>query len=219
MKNTYLSACTIFGLSLAMTVSVCLLTGCDDEDDDEITATTNFTVPRSSDAVDLGLSVKWAPFNVGADAAEDYGNYYAWGEIEPSGNYSEDNCKSYNVERSDINGNAAYDAATANWSSEWRMPTQSEWNELISCTWEWQSDPKGYIVTGTNGNSIFLPVAGYCDGTDYKMKGTDGGYWTSTPIDDDTVNALSVYFDSESTGHIGNRYRYQGRSIRPVLAE
>lgn len=218
MKNTFLSACKFFGLSFATAISVGLLTACDDDDDDEITATTNFTVPSSSDAVDLGLSIKWAPFNVGANEAEEYGDYYAWGETATSSDYSEDNCRLYNVEKSDISG-TAYDAATANWGSSWRMPTKNEWNELLSCTWEWQSEPKGYLVSASNGNSIFLPVAGYCDGTDYKMKGSDGGYWTSTPIDDDTVNALSVYFDSESSGHIGNRYRYQGRSIRPVLVE
>ena len=113
--------------------------------------------------VDLGLSVMWATCNIGADSPEDYGNYYAWGETETKDTYTSSNSVTYGVSMSDFSGSAYSDAATANWGSTWRMPTSSEIDELISdCTWTWTTlnDVNGYEVTGTNGNSIFLPAAG-----------------------------------------------------------
>lgn len=170
--------------------------------------------------VDLGLpsGLKWATCNIGASSPEDYGNYYAWGEIEPKSTYTEDNSITYRVEMEDISGNPQYDAATANWGSTWRMPTREECEELVEeCTWEWttQNGVYGMKVTGPNGNYIFLPAAGYRYGSSLYGAGENGFYWSSTPHSGDFY-ACRLYFNS---GHCSVNYvhdRYFGRSVRPV---
>ena len=124
--------------------------------------------------IDLGLSVKWATCNLGANDAENYGNHYGWGG----------------------------DAARTNWGGNWRMPTDMEWIELRnSCTWSWtnKNGIRGYLVKSRkNSNTIFLPAAGY------SMKGTSGcyslgahGYYWSSTMDKNNQNfALGVQFDS-----------------------
>lgn len=169
--------------------------------------------------VDLGLSVKWASCNVGANAPEEYGDYFAWGEISPKKEYTEDNCTTYGVPMSDIAGNPAYDAATANWGGNWRMPTKDEIIELRkNCTWEWTSlnGVNGKRVTGPNGNSIFLPAAGSRFNNELAGDGSFGYYWGSTPSSDDTHYAYILYFlyEYQSTNRY---YRYFGLTVRPVL--
>lgn len=140
------------------------------------------------EAVDLGLSVKWASCNVGAERPEEYGDYFAWGEVSPKDSYTEGNCSTYGKSMTDISGNPQYDAATANWGGAWRMPTASEQQELLNnCTWEWTSlnGINGQRVTGSNGNSIFLPAAGYRYGTSSYYVGSYGYYSSSTPYGDD----------------------------------
>lgn len=114
--------------------------------------------------VDLGLSVKWATCNVGASSLSAYGNYYAWGETRTKSEYNYSNSVTYEKSMGDIAGSSQYDAARANWGSSWRLPTKAEFQELINnCTWTWtsQGGHNGYKVTGKNGNSIFLPAAGW----------------------------------------------------------
>ena len=151
------------------------------------------------EAVDLGLSVKWANCNVGANFPEEYGDYFAWGEISPKESYTEGNCSTYGVPMSDISGNPQYDAATANWGGAWRMPTKSEQQELLNnCTWEWTTlnGVNGCNVTGPNGNSIFLPAAGYRYGSSSSLVGSYGYYWSSTPYGDDDRLAFGLRFYS-----------------------
>ena len=171
------------------------------------------------ECVDLGLSVKWAACNVGAEIPEEYGDYFAWGEISPKNSYYEDNCSTYGVAMSDISGNPQYDAATANWGGAWRMPTRSEIVELIeNCTWEWTTlnGVDGQRVTGPNGNSIFLPAAGYRYGTSSSLVGSYGYYWSSTPLGGDDYRAYPLLFNSDSYDWSWIR-RYSGKSVRPVL--
>lgn len=168
--------------------------------------------------VDLGLSVRWATCNVGASNPSDYGNYYAWGETKTKSSYTEGNSKTYNVVMPDISGEPKYDAATANWGEGWRMPTKEELEELVDkCDWEWtsQSGRNGYKVTGPNGNSIFLPAAGWRYGASLNVAGGFGRYWSSTPYGGNTLHAYSLYFGS---GHryVGWNVRFDGRSVRPV---
>lgn len=170
--------------------------------------------------VDLGLSVKWATCNVGAKTAEEYGNYYAWGETKPKDEYSSDNSVTYNQSISDFSGNPQYDAATANWGGDWRMPTEAEMDELESkCTWEWikQNGVRGYKVTGPNGNFIFLPAAGRWSHTSF----TDGScgytYYLSSTPDSSTSNYMAfLKFDSGSQGVLYGNFRDDGCSVRPV---
>ena len=179
--------------------------------------------------VDLGLSVKWATCNVGASKPEEYGDYFAWGETSTKETYDEDNCPTYGRGISqlqsqgyiDSEGNltAQYDAARANWGGPWRMPSETEMQELIDkCTWKWkkQNGVKGYKVTGPNGNSIFLPAAGNRNDASSFVDdaGSYGDYWSSTP--DDYV-AYDLRFNSSE--HYVSHYhsRFYGQSVRPVL--
>ena len=168
--------------------------------------------------VDLGLSVKWATCNVGANKPEDYGDYYAWGETKTKSEYWVDNSVTYDKSFSDIKGDSRYDAARANWGGSWRLPTEAELNELKNkCRWKWttQNGVNGYKVTGPNGNSIFLPAAGYRYGSSLYYAGEYGYYWSSTPDESNTYGAYYLYFTS-GLHYVGWSYRGYGRSVRPV---
>ena len=172
------------------------------------------------DWVDLGLpsGTKWATCNIGSTTPEGYGNYYAWGDTTTKTEYTRENSVTYGQSMSDFSGNATYDAARANWGGTWRMPTYAEMKELINnCTWTWttQNGVNGRKVTGSNGNSIFLPAAGYCLGSSRYRVGERGHYWGSTPNESGTHDAFYLFFISgtydESWG-----LRDYGRTVRPV---
>ena len=169
--------------------------------------------------VDLGLSVKWATCNVGASSPSDYGNYYAWGDIGTTSEYTEENCKTCRKNIGDISRNPNFDAARANWRNTWRMPTKAEFEELINkCTWEWVTyeGHKGYRITSkTNGKSIFLPAAGWYEGSSLLNVGESGGYWSSTPDENNAYSAYRLYFYSLDYGTSWYS-RIFGHSIRPV---
>ena len=168
--------------------------------------------------VDLGLSVKWATCNVGASSPEEYGDYYAWGETEVKARYIDDNCETYEKNIGDIGGTAR-DVAHVKWGGTWRMPTDDEINELLDyCTFTWTSKywVSGYKVTSLrNGNSIFLPAAGWRNGPSLNDAGSGGYYWSSTPLGSSTQGACYLYFDG-GRRRTGWSYRYLGRSVRPV---
>lgn len=138
-------------------------------------------VQPEATAVDLGLSVKWATCNVGANSPEEYGGYYAWGEVEEKEVYSWGNYKwgelqsgeeyvtKYNTQSKfgTVDNKTTLDpeddVAHVRWGGSWRMPTKDEIEELVKkCIWEWttKNGIKGYLFTGPNGNKIFLPAAG-----------------------------------------------------------
>ena len=169
--------------------------------------------------VDLGLSVKWATCNVGAESHYDYGDYFAWGEIATKAEYTKDNSNTYDKNLVDISGNPQYDAACANWGSSWRLPTQKEMQELVDkCTWTWtiQDGHNGYKVTSkTNGNSIFLPAAGWRYRSSSYSVGEYGRYWGAIPDKSNMQFACSLF---SRVGDYGAGWygRYYGHSIRPV---
>ncbi len=189
----------------------------------------------TKEAVDLGLSVKWATCNVGASKPEEYGNYYAWGETTTKDDYDWDTYKydtynydvnyvkltKYNTSDGKTTLEAADDAATANWGSAWRMPTDGEWTELReNCEWKWTDSYQttgvaGYWVTGKNGNTIFLPAAGcrYYDCLD--DAGYYGDYWSSSLNTDSPYSAWYAYFRSGRVSR-DHFYRFYGHSVRPV---
>ena len=180
--------------------------------------------------VDLGLSVKWATCNVGASSPEEYGDYFAWGETETKSEYTKGNCATYELSKSELqsqgyidgegNLNPQYDAATANWGGDWRMPTYSEQAELLNnCTWTWttQNGVNGYNVKGPNGNSIFLPAAGDRIGSSLEYAGSYGVYWSSTPFE---VSYVSFAYDLDFYSDYQRKLyasRYGGQSVRPVV--
>ena len=171
--------------------------------------------------VDLGLpsGLLWATCNVGATSPEEYGNYYAWGEIATKTEYNESNCPTYGKTMNDISGNAQYDAATANWGGDWRMPTKAEQEELLNnCTWTWttQNGVNGYKVSSkVNSNYIFLPAAGYRNGSSLPGAGSNGYYWSSTPYESNSYEAYSLGFYSSGQHMIFNSRNYV-QSVRPV---
>ncbi len=190
------------------------------------------------EAVDLGLpsGVKWGSMNVGATSPEGYGNFYAWGETEIKSSYSSSNYKFGPVSYSDgielyrkydsrLGGDgksvleAEDDAATVNVGSGWRMPTHADLKELCEqCTWTWtkQNGVWGMVVSSiANGNSIFLPAAGYMSGTTLYGRGTYGRYWSSkdSGIKDD---ACALDFISGDKTYPAAIARCSGASIRPV---
>ena len=170
--------------------------------------------------VDLGLSVKWASHNVGASQPEEYGQYFAWGEITPKASYTEANSLTFGVPFGNIADNADYDAARANWGKPARMPTQEEMDELIkNTTHEWTSMKNvwGYKFTSKkNKNSIFLPAAGFYSGNSILDKGTNGYYWSATPNVSNAKTACRMTFLNVSLDW-GWFSRGYGRSVRPVL--
>ena len=171
--------------------------------------------------VDLGLpsGLKWATCNVGANSPEEYGDYYAWGEVETKNKYTEDNSKTYGKSMSDISGNSTYDVARAKWGGSWRIPTKEEYEELInSCKWEGvtKNSKKGHKFTGPNGSSIFLPAAGYRDGSSLLSAGDGCYYWGSTPDERGDRHACSLLFHNSVINDVYWLYRYDGLSVRPV---
>lgn len=187
------------------------------------------------EAVDLGLSVKWATCNVGAYAPEELGMYFAWGETEDRFSYSSKNYKYCNGSYSDLtkyNTSSDYgtvdnktilelsdDAARVNWGGAWRMPTYNEWDELKNnCTWTWttQNGVNGCKVTSkTNGNSIFLPAAGSRNGTSVSGVGSHGQYWSSSLYESSPNYAYGLRFGSGNVDWL-NTGRHQGRAVRAV---
>lgn len=164
-------------------------------------------------AVDLGLSVKWATCNVGASKPEDYGDYYAWGETTTKSDYSLETYKYRTTLTS------SDDVATVKWGSKWRMPTKEEMQELNEdCTWTWttQNGVNGMKVTGPNGNSIFLPAAGYRNGTDFEDCGVYGVYWSATLAGYGTYDAYVLLFESGYSTWNGLGFCFTGIAVRPV---
>ena len=202
------------------------------------------------ECVDLGLSVKWASCNVGANTPEEPGLYFAWGEVAPKETYSWDNYKWYDsnsdyITKYDDSNHAGGgyktildpedDAAAVNWGQGWRMPTIEEWQELFSgdnCKFKIIKLDADYEIAGLritskiNGNSIFLPAAGYM--TDcLRTVNRSGNYWSSSLflsywsgiIWSELPNSAYVaYFENDTlmASKTVMAFRQVGSSVRPV---
>lgn len=183
--------------------------------------------------VDLGLSVNWGGWNVGASSPEQYGGYYAWGETEEKSDYDWDTYK-YRFDSdgdgywdygeftnigSNISG-TQYDVARQKWGGSWRMPTKAEFDELTSkCAWTWitYKGVNGYKVTGPNGNSIFLPAAGCRSGSSLGGGGSYGLYWSATLYEGNGGgSAWSLDFTNGYYYSSDGYYRTYGHPVRPV---
>lgn len=191
--------------------------------------------------VDLGLpsGTLWATMNVGANAPEEYGDYFAWGETTTKDVY---NWTTYQwctgkwntMTKYCTKSNHGYngfvdnkteldpedDAATANWGSQWCMPSKEQQDELLSqCTWQWTTSNgvKGYKVTSrSNGATIFFPAAGYYDsGTLYSTEKM-GYYWSRTLSADKSYEAWYFYFYQSSALQAFAGNRLSGYTVRAV---
>ena len=180
-------------------------------------AITNSGSSNRHNYVDLGLPSRtlWATCNVGAYSPDEYGDYFAWGETKQKKSYTKNNY-TYNDNPKSLPINA--DVAYTNWGIDWRIPTKEEFEELIDrCTWEWtiQNKKKGYLITGPNGNSIFLPASGfYFEDKWFSDNIPIAFYWSSTSYGEG-AGAWSFYFKSDIY-KMYNDYRYCGLTIRPV---
>ena len=194
-------------------------------------------VKPNHEYVDLGLpsGTLWATCNVGASKPEDYGSYFAWGETAPKEIYSWETYKwcngtwdtltKYNVQsyygtvdnKEELE--PADDAAQANWGPSWQMPTKAQQDELHEyCNWQWttRNGVNGYLGTGPNGKTLFLPAAGYKDGTRIVTEGTFGYYWSHSLYSGMSLYAYNQLFFSGSNPAWNKHERSFGSSIRPV---
>ena len=174
--------------------------------------------------VDLGLSVKWATCNIGANTPGQNGQYFAWGETTKTQNHNQSNCKSMGLYIDEICNMSTYDTAKNLWGGNWRMPTMAEFQELLNeCKWIWILDSNssmgGYKVVGPNGNHIFLPASGYELDAEKEKRGTAGFYWSGTTEYGNTGDAyiLQIAFVDEEIKEIDFVPRYFGFTIRPVI--
>jgi len=192
----------------------------------DITAIYNILIGNAPSSyheyVDLGLpsGTLWATMNIGANAPEEYGDYFAWGETEPKDYYDWGTYK-WCMGSSDItltkyctysswgyNGfvdnktelDPEDDAATVNWGPEWRMPSEDQIQELLdNCTTEWTTlnGVVGRLFTSNiNGASLFLPAAGCRWGSSLYDAGAGGYFWSRALSSGYSYNACYLYFDS-----------------------
>jgi len=186
------------------------------------TVTVNSAIP-AYEAVDLGLSVKWANKNLGAEFPENTGDYYAWGETEPKQEFSWYNYKWYDgsaITKYNLTDGLSTllpedDAANAALGGQWRLPLDEEFKELVTqCTWIQEGD--GTVVKGPNGNTIYIPFTGYMDNE--VRDANQGFYWTTTL-------SIEVYYSLYYTGsgyssyQVGWLSKCFGMAVRPVYGE
>lgn len=195
-------------------------------------------LPPEELLVDMGLSVKWASHNVGALSQEEYGNFYAYGEIEPKEEYTLENYQWYYPDYDPWDCDewekyfklgatftgTNYDVAHVKWGDLWRVPTQAEWKELIdNCDWQWtgvNGVTGAMAISRINGNRIFLPAAGNMVDANHTHDQLGCFYWTSTEyIQADISQECRNYrANIDATNHSAEGYDYPevGFSIRPV---
>lgn len=175
------------------------------------------TIDPTTQMVDMGLSVKWAAWNIGASSPDQYGNYFAYGEVKPKSDYTFDNYEwiyygyfdgedldewEYYLKLGANFSGTNYDAAHVNWGDKWRMPSRAEWRELYNNstkTWTSVNGVEGAMFTSNiNGNSIFLPAAGNKFDGKETHQGTNCMYWTPEEYD---------YFDNSGWNNECRNYR------------
>ena len=200
----------------------------------------NMNNSQEHEYVDLGLpsGTLWATCNVGASKPEDYGDYFAWGETKKKDFYDWDTYKHAkgidkltkycNGSICGYNGFAHTltelqpidDPATANWGNGWRTPKKEQWDELMAhtnreCTT--MNGVEGWLFTSKrNGNSLFLPAAGYRDNSDLDRAGSWGYYWSSSLFTGYPYNAWYFSFNSDYCYMMSGGGRNFGLSVRGV---
>ncbi|MBR4552264.1 MAG: hypothetical protein IKH52_09345 [Bacteroidaceae bacterium] len=239
-KNFSFFAFALFACAWTFSLSAC--GGDDDENIETPEVPENVGgVDNGHVYIDLGLpsGLKWADRNIGAQKVEAYGDYFAWGETKTKSNYSwntyaygrDDNklTKYCSTASFGLNGftdelnelEISDDAAHAKWGGSWRMPTSADFQELIkNTTPEWVEnyngeDVKGYRFTASNGNHIFLPVAGDRGDASLYNAGSYGYYWSSSLNLSNPSEAYYLYLNS--SGATMYKYsRFYGNCVRPV---
>lgn len=202
--------------------------------------TTSRTEINGHTFVDLGLpsGLKWGSVNMGARSPEDFGDYFAWGEIVTKDVYSDDTYVYCNVKKNltnlfkSVSGGikdykykelvslkgSVLDVAEALWGYPWHIPAVKDFKELIRCcTWKWETRKgvKGFSVTGSNGNSIFLPAGGNRQFDTLEDDNSDGWYWSSE--EDNSINSWAMALNvNKKEIDIMEMGRECGLCVRPV---
>lgn len=186
------------------------------------------------EAVDLGLSVKWASWNVGASSKYELGSFFAWGEITPKTNFTKDGYRfgtnlpdgytKYNDTDKKRQLDIEDDAAHAVMGGSWRMPTFAEVRELIDkCSWKWVDEineqgklVRGFEVTGSTQNSIFIPM-----GESNTDNHTDGAAYMSSTIEhklltDEDYSSVRGLYLMKNEVTVFWMMRFRGNQVRAV---
>ena len=197
---------------------------------------------NSHEYVDLGLpsGTLWATCNVGAETPNDYGSYFAWGEVVFKDVYDWSTYRHCNGSsnmltkycNNSIYGYSGYmdnfitllpedDAATANWGNGWRTPTNEEWEELRNNTTNiltTQNGVNGRLYTASNGKSLFLPAAGYRWDDELYGIGNFGCFWSSSLRTDGPGGPSNARYFGFLSGYypVYGEDRCGGLSVRPV---
>ena len=187
--------------------------------------------------VDLGLpsGTLWAAYNVGADAPEEYGDYFAWGETDTKEVYDWSTYKWCNGTHDSLTkycSTSGYgvldyknelecedDAAYVNWGPLWCMPTHEQQVELMNvCTWTQTTlnGVNGYQVTGPNGNILFFPYTGERSGSQLMYAGSSAGYWPRTLFAADAGQIMYLRWNEVRTAWT---YRCMGYTVRAVRSQ
>lgn len=196
------------------------------------------TKPCPPEVVDLGLSVKWRSWNVGASKPEEYGRFFAWGDvigqIWNGTSWSGDGFRNVPEFELDSKGNLkpGFDAARVALGANWRMPTKAELQELVDNsyqTWGSVNGVYGILFTGRKqgytGKSIFIPAAGWVFMATHNYSGTYSYFWTSTLAQDESQHTFPMawffnsYSDGQSTNYVWYRRAYYGLSVRAVYVD
>jgi len=188
-------------------------------------------ISNNHEYVDLGLTsgLKWATMNIEANSIVGYGGYYAWGETDVKDAYNWDNYPYGNIysctNLGEFSGSSTYDVARVKWGGSWRMPTIDEFKELqTNCTWVWTTicGISGDLVTGPNGNTIFLPAGGDKEYSSHYDKETVGYYWTTSQMDPIAASPIAYNYCfnknfSSGSPSYGSNDRFKGFTVRAVI--
>ncbi len=227
--------CTIalFFIMIAINVAPFYIDTNNTETEDEYIAPPKAIVSTPSDTIgghgyiDLGLSVKWAAYNIGIGSYLDdkykpgeIGKIYAWSDTTALDNGAIISKNWTYKGLGDISG-GPHDVVRTKWGESWRLPTRAEWQELIdSCQWTEASfyGESGFMVTGPNGNSIFLPTDAFFDYSDSKNVRINlmDNYWSSTPSEQDSLEAYTISFRYDGSPFMYSGSCERGCAIRAV---
>ena len=202
-------------------------------------------LPADAEAIDLGLSVKWSNMNLGATTPEEFGDLYAWGEIQPSGDYSwftyemnnhhaddektlyltrycfDKYGESQDLDRGGVNLDRNDDAAYIHWGEDWRMPTADEVKELSDkCKWSYDSKSRTFTVEGPNGNAIKIAFqgVGIAKNVHGEPQGAiDGGIWSSTLDSHSSADAVKLMLAGSSNNKFSKGVFQNNRFVGCVI--
>lgn len=216
MKKNLLNRMTILMVAI---VNIGFVSCGDDGDDNG--QNNKGTGYSPGEAIDLGLSVKWASCNVGAKKDSEVGDFYLWGETETKNYYYDD---SYTLDAGTLPRNIAntqYDVAHVKWGGKWRMPTETELKELIACESRkaTRDGREGYMFYGKNGNTIFLPATGFAYKSEIRYDGEEGAYWSSINSSGSSsafIPTLKFNLEHNESPRIYPMLPTRGAVVRPV---